>query len=446
MKEMLNFTTDKICSACTSGFLIQLSILSTIEMLKINFISFLTLFSLFSKKTITKEYPLPRIFWPETQEIFIKADDEKNLLTSKVNISLRRISFKGFPKLVLNANNLDISSIRVSMRNRNESEYEVLESVDQKFVSKNQQILIKLENAEVSDVFLEIESTAQFDADPESMLGAYHPYRTKDVVTQFETVFARRVFPCFDDPHFRTKFKLTIQLPINASSDLNTVLFNTPVKHIDWDLKKFEFEETPNPIPVYLVAFAILNSTFYRPVIAMKFKGIPIIFYEHGYEGTEWNWQSIYRDKRSRHVIQKVIKFTLWYCEAVFQSKFDWPKLDFVVTESSVEGMEHPGLIVIHDRRTLEDTSHTIVHEIVHQWTGVKLMNDWWSGFWINEGLTVWMTNKIITLLINMRALPTSTHDYTRYLRSYSEARDLIIETGDIEKDMAVGKSFIDKT
>ena len=120
------------------------------------------------------------------------------------------------------------------------------------------------------------------------------------------------------------------------------------IKHSsNWSRNNFVFEETPNPIPAYLTAFALLNSSFYKAVIKMDYFGVPITFYEHSYDFPHWNWESIYLRKDTAPMIKGVVRFTLAYCEQLFNSKFDWPKLDFVVTESSFGGMENPGLIII---------------------------------------------------------------------------------------------------
>ena len=73
-------------------------------------------------------------------------------------------------------------------------------------------------------------------------------------------------------------------------------------------------------------------------------------------------------------------------------------------------------------------TINTIVHEIVHQWTGVKMLNDWWSGFWINEGITAWMQGEVISKLISLGRIPTEAYDVSRELKYYDKERKLIFE------------------
>ena len=350
--EPSDFFALKTCSQTTSFEQVSYPLLSFVccEMFKLlNLILFLMTETLLFTGKNAKEFPLPRIFWPEAQEIFLRIDFERDVIISLVNITLKRTDFEASPKIVLNSAGLKIKQINVSIPSKC-SQLLVSENVSYNLIPKREQIEIALEKTEVREAFLEMESEATFSTNKKLLTGAYHPYSTHDIVTQFETVFARTVFPCFDDPHFRTKFSLSIQLQDNFPSDFGTVLFNAPLQNYHASSRTYHFKQTPHAIPSYLLSFAVLNSNVYKPVLEMEFSLIPITFYEHSYESA-WKWESIYGDEVSREVIKSVVKFTLSYCEKLFQSKFDWPKLDFLVTQSSFGGMENPGLVILRDYR-----------------------------------------------------------------------------------------------
>jgi alanyl aminopeptidase len=73
-------------------------------------------------------------------------------------------------------------------------------------------------------------------------------------MTQFEAVSARRAFPCFDEPGFKTPWQLTLQVPQDLIAVSNTQIESeTPGTD---GLKTVRFAET-RPLPSYLVAFAV---------------------------------------------------------------------------------------------------------------------------------------------------------------------------------------------
>jgi alanyl aminopeptidase len=74
------------------------------------------------------------------------------------------------------------------------------------------------------------------------------------VYTQFESIDARRAFPCFDEPSFKTPWQLTLH--VNQS---DAAVSNTPVQSETGEpggRKKVVFAET-KPLPSYLVALGV---------------------------------------------------------------------------------------------------------------------------------------------------------------------------------------------
>src|ERR1017187_9165106 len=74
------------------------------------------------------------------------------------------------------------------------------------------------------------------------------------VYSQFESIDARRAFPCFDEPNFKTPWQLTLH--VNQS---DAAVSNTPVLSETGEpggRKKVVFGET-KPLPSYLVALGV---------------------------------------------------------------------------------------------------------------------------------------------------------------------------------------------
>ena len=71
--------------------------------------------------------------------------------------------------------------------------------------------------------------------------------------TQFEPLDARRAFPGFDQPEFKTPYTVTLRVPTGSLG-----LSNGPQREhsTDGQWQRFSFAET-KPLPTYLVAFAV---------------------------------------------------------------------------------------------------------------------------------------------------------------------------------------------
>jgi alanyl aminopeptidase len=72
--------------------------------------------------------------------------------------------------------------------------------------------------------------------------------------TQFESIDARRAFPCFDQPDFKTPWQITVHVPKEHAAISNT----SPVSEADEPngMKKVVFAPT-RPLSSYLVALAV---------------------------------------------------------------------------------------------------------------------------------------------------------------------------------------------
>ena len=83
------------------------------------------------------------------------------------------------------------------------------------------------------------------------------------LVSQLEPIAARKVFPCFDEPIFKSKFSLTATFDTNI---FDFVLFNSPIEseflHPDGKKKTVQFEETVL-MPTYVVAVIFAKNYDY---------------------------------------------------------------------------------------------------------------------------------------------------------------------------------------
>ena len=218
------------------------------------------------------------------------------------------------------------------------------------------------------------------------------------VVSQFEAISARRAVPCFDEPGYKTPWRVAIDAPaeIQAVSNTPEVLASDILDRKGW--KRHDFATT-KPLPSYLIALAVGPFDIVDGGTA-GMNNTPLRYIAPKGRGAETRY--------ARVVTPRIVELL----EQYFGRPYPFEKLDALVIPQSVGfgAMENVGLITYASSIMLatprEETNvfqrgyaGTAAHEIGHMWFGDLVTLAWWDDIWLNEAFATWITTKIIPQL-----------------------------------------------
>lgn len=227
------------------------------------------------------------------------------------------------------------------------------------------------------------------------------PYRRKVegewyVYTTFTPIEARRAFPCFDEPYFKTPWELSIRVPRNDAAFSNAKQVEEADEPDDMKLIKFAPSEV---LPAELVAFAVgpfdtYPGPDYHSVITDVDIPIRVVTAKgHAEEG--------------RAAIEATAA-VLPRLEAYTGAAFAFPKLDHVaLPEEQFTAVENAGMITYRAKSLLfeppAETPSNLralraleAHEIGHHWFGDLVTQADWDDTWLSEGFATWISDKVM--------------------------------------------------
>ncbi len=213
-----------------------------------------------------------------------------------------------------------------------------------------------------------------------------HPW----LASQLCPTDARRVFPCFDEPAIKARYRIEVSVPRNQS-----VISNAPIESEEATAdgrKRVRFETTP-PLSAYLLAIAV-----------GPFEASPAL----RVGTTEIRVHTLPGRQQLASFAREAAAESLERLERWFDMVHPYPKLDLLALPDFAFGaMENAGAVFFRESILLLDaaqasladrkrTGEVIAHELSHMWFGNLVTMAWWDDLWLNESFATWMAYEII--------------------------------------------------
>lgn len=193
--------------------------------------------------------------------------------------------------------------------------------------------------------------------------------------SQCQPIHARSIVPLQDTPRLRIRFRAELTIP----KALRALVAAAFVSREERDELAVERYEMPQPIPPYLLAFAVGNLASRELGDRSRVWAEPEVLDRAAWEFAE-------------------VDAMLAAGEKLF-GPYDWERFDLLTMPPSFPygGMENPRLTFLTPTLLAGDRSlvAVVAHELAHSWTGNLITNTSAEHFWLNEGWTVYAERRI---------------------------------------------------